>query len=94
MFENNEVFEALTALVDAWKGEQNINISAPLTWSEKDGDGMLFLNDTEICPIVLVDLENLSYDDENIWIGLEDGDEVRINFEVSVTGKVSFFIVP
>ena len=65
-----------------------------MAWTERDGDGMAFLDDLEICPVAMVNDEDLHYDVNDLWVGLMDGDEIRIHIDSLINGKASFFIVP
>lgn len=94
MYDKNEAFEALNALTAAWKKQFDNPPEAPMAWTEKDGDGMAFLDDLEVCPVAMVNEEDLHYDVEDLWIGLVDGDEIRIHIDSLINGKASFFIVP
>lgn len=94
MYDKNDIFEALNALSDAWKAQFDNPPAVPMVWTEKDGDGMAFLDDLEVCPVVMVDVEDLHYDVEDLWIGLVDGDEVRVHIDWPNFGEPSFFIVP
>lgn len=94
MYDKSEIFEALNALTSAWKAQFDNPPDVPMAWTEKDGDGMAFLDDLEVCPVAMVNEEDLHYDVENLWIGLVDGDEIRIKIFWHYGGKAEFLIVP
>lgn len=88
MFDKSEVFEALNALSAAWKEQFENPPKVPMLWTEKDGDGMAFIDDLEVCPAAMVDFDGLSYDVSDIWVGLIDGDEVHIHIEWSFDDRI------
>jgi len=94
MFEKTEIFEALNELTAAWKEQFENPPEVPMAWTERDGDGMAFMDDLEVCPVAMVDEDSLQYDTEDLWIGLVDGDEVHIKIYLTEAGKVDFLIVP
>ena len=93
MYDKNETFEALNALAAAWKAQFDNSPTAPMLWTEKDGDGMAFMDDLAVCPAALVNEEDLHYDVEDLWFGLVDGDEIHIKVFWSYGGKIEFFVV-
>lgn len=94
MYDKTETFDALNALTAAWKAQFETPPTVPMLWTERDGDGMAFLDDLEVCPVAMVNEEDLHYDVEDLWIGLVDGDEIRINIICDFEGKIEFLIVP
>jgi len=94
MYDKNETFDALNALTAAWKEQFDNPPAVPMLWTERDGDGMAFMDDLEVCPVAMVDEEDLHYDVENLWIGLMDGDEIRVHIDWTFSGRVSFTIIP
>ena len=94
MYDKNEIFETLNDLSAAWKEQFDNPPSAPLLWTERDGDGMAFLDDLEVCPVAMIDEDDLQYGVQDLWISLVDGDEVRVHIDWSFAGEVKLFIVP
>ena len=94
MYDKSETFEALNALTAAWKAQFDNPPEVPMAWTERDGGGMAFLDDLEVCPVAMVNEEDLHYDVEDLWIGMVDGDEIHIKISWPFEGKIDFLIVP